>query len=176
MRVQATICPAGIEPFFQHSAHVSRNLYHFTHSSVFLQVVALCNELVGKVPCGTRQPVRANLRPVSLTTPAGRLDWDPAGEVGAEACACRFMTASRLAVLLMDVIAAWQCADIPSRLALTSGCSCVLDGTLKAMLLLEGDVRLQAAPAGADRSPAGILLSSAAGEPCADMASSSGRC
>ena len=34
--------------------------------------------------------------------------------------------------------------------------------TLKAMLLLEGDVHLQAAPAGADRSPAGILLSSAA--------------
>ena len=56
---------------------------HHTHSSIFLQVVALCNELVGRVPCGTRQPVRANLRPVSLTTPAGRLDWDPAGEVSA---------------------------------------------------------------------------------------------
>ena len=146
----------------------------YTH--VFLQVVALCNELVGRVPCGTRQPVRANLRPVSLTTPAGRLDWDPAGEVGAEAGLYRFMTASRLTVLLTDIIAAWQCADTPSRLALTSGCTCVLDGTLKAMLLLKDDVRLQSAPAGADCSPAGILLNSAAGEPCADMASSSGRC
>lgn len=49
--------------------------------SLFLQVVALCNELVGRVPCGGRQDVRANLRPISLSTPAGRLDWDPVGEV-----------------------------------------------------------------------------------------------
>ena len=46
-----------------------------------LQVVALCNQLVDRVPRGTQQSVRANLRPVSLTTPLGRLDWDPAGEV-----------------------------------------------------------------------------------------------
>ena len=79
---QATHWPASTEPLLKHSAHVSRDLYGL-HTLVSLQAVALCNELVGRVPCGTRQPVRANLRPVSLTTPAGRLDWDPAGEVSA---------------------------------------------------------------------------------------------
>lgn len=47
-----------------------------------LQVVALCNGLVGRVPCGGKQAVHAHLRPISLSTPAGRFDWDPVGEVG----------------------------------------------------------------------------------------------
>ena len=47
-----------------------------------VQVVALCNGLVGRVPCGGRQAVHAHPRPISLSTPAGRFDWDPVGEVG----------------------------------------------------------------------------------------------
>ncbi len=45
------------------------------------QVVALCNELVGRVPGGVGQAISAQLRPISLSTPAGRFDWDPVGEV-----------------------------------------------------------------------------------------------
>ncbi|CAL5222293.1 g4634 [Coccomyxa viridis] len=53
---------------------------HLRRDCTMGQVVALCNGLVGRVPCGGKQAVHAHLRPISLSTPAGRFDWDPVGE------------------------------------------------------------------------------------------------
>ena len=54
-----------------------------------------------------------------------------------------------------------------SWLIFTFGCSRVLNDTLNAMLLQEGDVCLQTAPADADVSSAGNFPESEAVEPCA---------
>ncbi|BDA50191.1 hypothetical protein COCOBI_15-3200 [Coccomyxa sp. Obi] len=44
------------------------------------QVVAVCNELAGRVQDGQRQLIKATTRPVSFTTPSARVDWDPVNE------------------------------------------------------------------------------------------------
>lgn len=44
------------------------------------QVVAVCNELAGRVQDGQRQLIKASTRPVSFTTPSARVDWDPVNE------------------------------------------------------------------------------------------------
>lgn len=52
------------------------------HDEFVAQVVAICNELAGRVQDGQCQRFRGTARPVSFTTPSGRVDWDPDNEVG----------------------------------------------------------------------------------------------
>lgn len=54
------------------------------------QVVGMCNELAGRVPCGHKQRIRGHLRPVCFGTPSGRVDWDPSNEVCPLECTMLF--------------------------------------------------------------------------------------
>ncbi len=51
------------------------------HMVIAGQVVAVCNELAGRVQDGQPQLIKATTRPVSFTTPSTRVDWDPVNEV-----------------------------------------------------------------------------------------------
>jgi len=73
------------------------------HDEFVAQVVAICNELAGRVQDGQCQRFRGTTRPVSFTTPSGRVDWDPDNEVALRPyCVCSTLPTALLMFSFSD--------------------------------------------------------------------------